>query len=225
MVCRGAPGHAPAELEPDLDASLIDLVAEVERLQAGVEALSRGTPSPNPDLKPSMSCQLHSPRARSPHSGRELGRQWAQSRGSQLVRSPLAGKLFWVVHEHRLVIACTTRAARGFMLVREASSMGWFAVPPRKCAHGCIIHSRLRRNSELLHQQATCAAWCNPEMICDYNMVCDLQSPRHLRVLQRRQVLLYLSSASLVQVDAWDSSSLFEENDVVSLISEQDWDV
>ena len=28
-----------------------------------------------------------------------------------------------------------------------------------------------------------------------------------------------------VQGGAWDSSSLFEENDVVSLISEQDWDM
>ena len=89
MLCRDAPAHAPAELEPDLDASLIDLVAEVERLQAGAEALSRGTPSPNPGSKASISRRPLSPRVSSPLHGRELGRQWAHYGGGQLVRPGL----------------------------------------------------------------------------------------------------------------------------------------
>ena len=38
-------------------------------------------------------------------------------------------------------------------------------------------------------------------------------------------MLLLSDSARLVQVGAWDSCSLYEENNVVSLISEQDRDV
>lgn len=93
-LCRVVPGHAPAEPEPDLDASLIDLVAEVERLQAGAEALSRGTPSPNPGSKAPISCRPHSSSVCSPHRGRELGFQWAHSGGSQLVRARLLATCF-----------------------------------------------------------------------------------------------------------------------------------
>ena len=87
--CRGASARAPAETEPDLDASLIDLVAEVERLQAGAEALSRGTPSPKPGSKPSKSCQPQSPRTCARFHGPENCRQWVYTGGDQLVR-PLA---------------------------------------------------------------------------------------------------------------------------------------
>ena len=111
LVCRGAHAHAPAEPEPDLDASLIDLVAEVEQLQAGAEALSRGTPSPNPGSKPSMGCRPHSPRVCSPRRGRKICRQWAHDGGSQLVRPCLLASCSWIVSEHKLVLACRTGAA------------------------------------------------------------------------------------------------------------------
>lgn len=38
-------------------------------------------------------------------------------------------------------------------------------------------------------------------------------------------ILMWRGDVRITQGDAWDSASLFEENDVMSLISEQEWDM